>query len=47
MNKNTEGGQQNYDSDDYDFTIIGETWDIIQDKLTSMIITNSKIIRII
>jgi len=39
MNKNTKGEQQNYDSDDYDGTIRGETQDIIQDTLTSMIVT--------
>jgi hypothetical protein len=39
MNKNTEGEQLKYDSDDYDSTIIGETQDIVQDTLTSMIVT--------
>ncbi len=41
MNKNTEGEQQQlkYDSDDYDGTFIGETQDIVQDTLTSMIVT--------
>jgi hypothetical protein len=39
MNKNTEGEQLKYDSDDYDGTIIGEMQDIIQDTLTSMIVT--------
>ena len=31
--------QLKYDSDDYDGTIIGETQDIVQDTLTSMIVT--------
>ena len=39
MNKNTEGEQLKYDSNDYDGTIIGEMQDIIQDTLTSMIVT--------
>jgi hypothetical protein len=41
MNKNTEGEQQQlkYDSDDNDGTFMGETQDIVQDTLTSMIVT--------